>query len=72
MKLQHIGKYVINPANIAFITDEKGNNTSRIFFNCYAACASAIGDSSWEMPWLDIDDMSPLDIMNVINNEPSF
>lgn len=71
MKLQHIGEFVINPANIAWI-EELSQWGSRIYFNSYAAVSSAAGDTAWEMPHVEIEGVYPLQIMELINNEPSF
>ncbi|WP_020469669.1 hypothetical protein [Zavarzinella formosa] len=73
-KLQHIGQYVINPANIAFMAEKRsydGNLGTRIHFNAYAACANE-QDSHFEALHLDIPDIQPLTLMEIINNEPVF
>lgn len=70
MKLQHIGQYVINPYSIAYINEE--GTGSRIHFNSYAAVSDARGDTAWESFSLYVPLVSPLSIMALINNEPSF
>ena len=70
MKLQHIGQYIINPNAIAYIA-EAGEGHSQIFFNAYAAASHPQAGLGYEMPSLCVN-VSPLEIMAVINNEPSF
>lgn len=74
-KLKHIGEYIINPDNIAYMKiATRGDGTSSgtyIYFNAYAACANEM-QIAWEMPFIEIHGKTPVEIMDFINDEPRF
>lgn len=73
-KLHHIGQYVINPANIAYMEEWRSGSGSlgtRLHFNAYAAAANET-QSGFEALQLYIPDIQPLTIMEIINNEPPY
>lgn len=75
-KLLHINEYIVNPDSIAYLKHSvAGDGTSLgtyIYFNAYAAVCSVTGDTAWKMPFIEIRGMQPVQIMDFINNEPSF
>ena len=73
-KLKHIGEYIVNPANIAYmsILTEYGQSAGTIIhFNAYAAAANET-NSCFEPLSLHIRDLTPVQIMDFINDEPAF
>ena len=71
MKLVHIGEYIINPDNIAYIEtwkDIRGEPLgSRIVFTAYAAAAN-ITDWNYDPLAAEIRGLTPVQIMDFINN----
>ena len=75
MKLKHIGEYIINPANIAYMeiwTDGDGmSKGTTVYFSAYAAAANESA-SAFEMPSIQIFGLAPTQVMDFINDEPAF
>ena len=74
-KLKHIGEFIVNPANIAYMEIWVGKDGmskgTTIYFNAYAAAANETA-SAFEMPCVQILGLAPTQIMDSINNEPVF
>jgi hypothetical protein len=75
MKLKHVGEYIINPDNIAYMsiwTDKDGmSRGTSIHFNAYAAAATG-ADWAFEPLCIQIAGKTPVEIMDFINDEPAF
>ena len=74
-RLKHIGEYIINPANIAYMQHwTKGDGSSLgtiINFNAYAAAANET-QSGFEPLSICIMGKTPVEVMDFINDEPVF
>lgn len=75
MKLYHIGEYIINPDNIAYmqhlVAGDGRSLGTIIAFNAYAAAANET-QSGFEPLSIQIMGKNPVEIMDFINNEPGF
>lgn len=74
-KLVHVNEYIINPDNIAYMAIlTKGDGSSlgtTIYFTAYAAAANEM-QSAFEPMFIQIIGKTPVEIMDFINDEPSF
>ena len=74
-ELKHIGEFIVNPANIAYMRHWVGGDGRSlgtiIYFNAFAAAANESA-SAFEAMSIEVMGKTPVEIMEFINNEPRF
>jgi hypothetical protein len=73
-KLKHIGEYIINPDNIAYMRiwdDGMKSIGTELCFNAYASAANET-PHVLELLRIYIQGKTPVEIMDFINEEPPF